>query len=676
MKTDLGALSARYHRAFNNRDFDVWREVFAEDVELVIDGTTFRGVDAAVGYGVGSVSQFPGLFIGSERLVAESGDTMVTEIEIVNGDPASGRSRRQGTTCEICRVHEGRIVSCRSYYMAEAGGGEDAVRVPIRAEAARIAEEQAALRHVATRVAEGISQEKLFAAVTEEMGWLVAADATSLLRFEPDDTVTLVAAWSADHSAFPIGSKRPLNEELRRVRDAGRSWRWGPAELPVSGPFVEEGRRLGVRAAVGVPIVLDGRAWGIAFASSTADEPFSADAEMRIADFTELVAIAIANAESRSDARLLADEQAALRRVATLVARESVAEEIFAAVAEEIGRVLGLDDARMVRDEGDGTATVVASWGQLASALPVGTRIPLEGLSAIALALRTGRPARIDDFTYVPGRFAAAQRRLGVRSAVGAPIVVEGRLWGAISTASLKPDPIPPDTESRMGDFTELVATAISNIKARSDLAASRARIAAAADAERRRVVRDLHDGAQQRLVHTVVTLKLAQDAIPPDQAPASALVAEARDHAQRATDELRELAHGILPTALTAGGLRAGVEALASGMPLPIDADVPVERLPAAIEATAYFVVAEALTNVAKHARAERARVSARIEDGVLRVEVRDDGVGGARADGSGLLGLGDRLAVLDGRLRVESRPGSGTRVAADIPLAAGVPL
>jgi signal transduction histidine kinase len=670
MQTVLGALSARYHRAFNDRDFEVWRDVFDENVELVVDGMTFSGVDAAVGYGAGSVAQFPGLYIGSERLVAESEDTVVTEIELVNGHPGSGHSRRQGTTCEICRVSGGRIVSCRSYYMAEAAGAEDAVRVPVRAEAAHIAEEQAALRHVATLVARGESQADVFAAVTEEMGWLVRADPTSLLRFEPDDTVTLVAAWSAGHSAFPIGASRPLNDLLRQVRDAGRPWRWGPGELPPGAPFAEEGRRLGVRTAVGVPVVVDGRVWGIAFATSTSNHPLAADAEARIAGFTELVATAIANAESRTYARRLADEQAALRRVATLVAAESSAEEIFAAVAEEIGRVLDLEDTRMVRYEGDGTATVVATWGHLAPALPVGTRISLEGLSASALVLHTGRPVRIDDFTNAPGQFAATLRRLGVRSSVGVPIIVEGRLWGAISSASLNDDPVPLDTESRMVDFTELVATAISNIKTRADLAASRARIAAAADAERRRVVRDLHDGAQQRLVHTIVTLKLAQNAMPPDQAPASELVAEARDHAQRATDELRALAHGILPAALTAGGLRAGVEALAAGMPLRIHADVTVDRLPAAVEATAYFVVAEALTNIAKHARAERAWVSARLADGVLRVEVRDDGVGGARADGPGLLGLGDRLAVLDGRLRVESRPRGGTLVAADIPL------
>jgi signal transduction histidine kinase len=193
----------------------------------------------------------------------------------------------------------------------------------------------------------------------------------------------------------------------------------------------------------------------------------------------------------------------------------------------------------------------------------------------------------------------------------------------------------------------------------------------AVTDDERRRVVRDLHDGAQQRLVHTIITLKLARRALQNEQENVPALLTEALDHAERTNVELRELAHGILPSVLTCGGLRRGVEALASRMPVPVELGVSVGRLPAAAEATAYFVVAEALTNVAKHSRARRAEVTARVERGALRVCVRDDGVGGARPDGSGLVGLGDRLAALDGRLRVESPPSGGTLVAADIPLA-----
>jgi len=192
----------------------------------------------------------------------------------------------------------------------------------------------------------------------------------------------------------------------------------------------------------------------------------------------------------------------------------------------------------------------------------------------------------------------------------------------------------------------------------------------AATDQERRRVIRDLHDGAQQRLVHTILTLKLARRAVQNEREDAAALLTEALDHAEQATAELRELAHGILPAVLTRGGLRAGVHALASRMPVPVENGVSVGRLPTGIEATAYFVVAEALTNVAKHSRAQRARVSARVEEGALRIEVRDDGLGGARPDGSGLVGVSDRIAALDGRFHVDSPAGGGTLVAAAIPI------
>jgi signal transduction histidine kinase len=304
--------------------------------------------------------------------------------------------------------------------------------------------------------------------------------------------------------------------------------------------------------------------------------------------------------------------------------------------------------------------------------MPVGTTHTLAGESVSSEVLRGGRSARMDEYAGARGPLAEDARTLGVRSAVGAPIMVDGRVWGVVIAVS-RAEPLPADTESALEEFTQLIATAISNSQARSELAASRARIVAAADEERGRVVRDLHDGAQQRLVHTLLTLKLAQHALEQQSDDLSKFLNEALDQANRATVELRELSHGILPGVLKRGGLRAGVEALATRTPVPVENDVSVGRLPAAIEATAYFIVAEALTNVAKHARAQHAVVTARVEDGTLRVDVRDDGVGGARRDGSGLVGLGDRLAVLDGRLRIESPAEGGTLVAATIPLPGG---
>jgi PAS domain S-box-containing protein len=345
--------------------------------------------------------------------------------------------------------------------------------------------------------------------------------------------------------------------------------------------------------------------------------------------------------QAEAELERLADEQAALRRVATLVVMGVPAAEIFAAVARELERLFDAQATMIGRLEPDGTMVVVGSSGMAIDQMPVGRRLNLE--SGMALT--------------------------GIRCSVAVPIVVEGSLWGSMG-AGTEREQFPADTEQRITEFTELVGTAISNIQAREDLAASRARIVAAADDERRRVVRDLHDGAQQRLVHSIITLKLARRALEPNHRRASELVSEALEHAQRANVELRELAHGILPAILTGGGLRAAVEAMALRVPVPVEVAVSVDRLPAPAEATAYFVVAEALTNVAKHAGATTATVRAHVQRGTLQVQVGDDGVGGARPDGSGLVGLADRLAVLNGQLRVESPIDGGTVVTADIPL------
>ena len=233
---------------------------------------------------------------------------------------------------------------------------------------------------------------------------------------------------------------------------------------------------------------------------------------------------------------------------------------------------------------------------------------------------------------------------------------------------------VPPvDAEERLARFAELVDTAIGNADSRDQLTASRARLLSAGDDARRRVVRDLHDGAQQRLVHTIVMLKLAQQAFRDEDGKAESLLGEALEQAEQGNRELRELAHGILPAALTRGGLRAGIEAIVARLDLPVRVDVPAERLPAEIEASAYFIVAEALTNVVKHAHAGRAEVAASLEDGMLRIDVRDNGTGGADPDGHGLVGMRDRVTTLGGRLEIKSPAGGGTLVAATLPLSAG---
>ena len=368
----------------------------------------------------------------------------------------------------------------------------------------------------------------------------------------------------------------------------------------------------------------------------------------------------------------LADEQAALRRVATLVAEGVPTAEVFEAVTREVGLRCDADLARMERFEDDGTVTAVAAWSRSgAERLAVGRRFALEGASIAAQILETGLPARVDSFQGASGPIAQEARAVGIRASVGCPIVVGGRTWGVIAASRTQQAPFPPETETRIADFTELVATAVANAEARAELIASRARLLSAGDDARRRLVRDLHDGAQQRLVHAIITLKLAVRAGAEGRdEEAKDLVDQVLEAVEQANAEVRELAHGILPGVLAHGGLAAGVQALVSRLRVPVRVAVRAERLPPAIEANAYFIVAEALTNVAKHADANSADVRAWVHDSTLHVDVRDDGVGGARPDGSGLLGLHDRVSALGGRLDVESPPGRGTHISATLPL------
>jgi PAS domain S-box-containing protein len=377
---------------------------------------------------------------------------------------------------------------------------------------------------------------------------------------------------------------------------------------------------------------------------------------------------------SRAQLAVYAEDQAALRRVATLVARGASPTEVLDAVAAEVSGLLDTDVTSLVRYEPDGTATVLAIRGRLSPPAHVGMRLTLEGASVIASVLRTGLPARMENYTDAVGSTAAATREMGLRSGVGAPITVEGRLWGGVFAAWTQKVPPLADAESRMAEFTELVGTAIANAESRGELAASRARVVAASAEERRRVVRDLHDGAQQRLVHAVIMLKLALRALGTGDRHAEEYVSEALDNAEQANSELRELVHGILPGILTSGGLQAGVEELVSRASLPVTADVLEERFPPAIEATAYFVVSEALTNAAKHSRAGSALVAAHVDNGALRVVVRDDGVGGADPSrGSGLTGLRDRVEALGGTIQITSPAGDGTALIVEIPIQGG---
>jgi signal transduction histidine kinase len=526
-----------------------------------------------------------------------------------------------------------------------------------------------ALLRIAALVAGGASSADVFAAVAREVGQVVGLPVVGVWRYEPGQTTaTVIGAWGSAAHPFETGIRWPLDDRnvLAEVLSTGRPARIDDStEIPST--TVGAIRDSGFGAAAGAPIMVAGMVWGAMTASAAGSAELPDHLEDRLAQFTKLLATAIENTASTDRLARLADEQAALRRVAMLVARGARPAEVFASVANEVTRLLSVDLVNIGRYESNHTVTLVAST---AERLAVGTRWPLEETSLAPIVLRTGLPVRTEAYDRATGQFADDFRQERIRSGVATPIIVEGRLWGLMAASNSREQALPPDTEVRLTSFTELVATAIANTEARTEVAASRARIAAATEEERRRMIRDLHDGAQQRLVHTIITLKLARRAFQSESNDLPALLTEALEHAQRATDELRELVHGILPAVLTHGGLRAGVSALASRMPVPVENGVAVGRLPPAIESTAYFVVAEALTNVAKHAHARHAEVTARIEHGILAVHVKDDGVGGARADGGGLIGLADRLAALDGELRIDSPADGGTLIAADIPV------
>ncbi|TML86226.1 MAG: GAF domain-containing protein [Actinobacteria bacterium] len=390
-------------------------------------------------------------------------------------------------------------------------------------------------------------------------------------------------------------------------------------------------------------------------ASPTADDDaFEGDPEAKLAEVSRL-----------------AQEQRALRRVATLVASEARPERVFAAVSEECARVLEVDASAVFRFEGDDTATIVGrhSRAEGADAFNLGMRLPASEDSGIGQVLRTGAPARIHDYTERPGVVADNMRQMSYRSSVSAPIVVAGIMWGAVGIASA--EPLPADTEARLGAFCELVSLAVASAQAREDLTASRARLVKAGDEQRRKLERNLHDGAQQRLVSLALTIRLARRQLESNAETAAASLERAAGELDLALEELRELARGLHPAALTEQGLGPALAGVAKRLAIDVELSAPEDRLPENIEATAYYIVSEALTNVAKHAEATKAKVEMTVAGKALKFEVTDDGRGGADPSaGSGILGLRDRAEAVGGTLFVISPPGKGTIVTAQLPL------
>jgi signal transduction histidine kinase len=367
----------------------------------------------------------------------------------------------------------------------------------------------------------------------------------------------------------------------------------------------------------------------------------------------------------------LHSKEAALRRVATLVAKGVPPDEIFAAVVAETRELLGADAARLMRYEADGTATIVAACDP-GMEIPVGTRLTLAGDSLTSMLRHTGRPTRMQTAQGAPGSIAALLREQGVHSSVGAPVVVEGRIWGVMAAAWRREQPILSDAEDRMAQFTELVATAIANAHSSAQLSASRARVVAAADDGRRRIERDLHDGVQQRLVSLGLLLRNAQATLPEGLPELHAQLERVVQGMTSAFDELRAISRGIHPAILSVGGLGPALRTLTRRSPVPVELDLKDGvRLPERLEVAAYYVVSEALTNVAKHAQASVVQVELTAEDSTAELSIRDDGVGGADPDrGSGLIGLADRVEAIGGRIRITSRPGSGTSLVVTLPI------
>jgi len=545
-------------------------------------------------------------------------------------------------------------------------------RVELRA----FADEQAALRRVATLVARGTPPGEVFAAVAGEVGLLLGVDFTFLSRYSPAQSATIVGAWARAGTAGP------------GILSAGSRWCIGGRNLHTMvfqthrptrindytgtlGPLAAAARGVGLRSAVAVPISVEGHLWGVMIVGSMREEPLPAGTEARLAGFTELAATAIGNTQARVELRGFANEQAALRRVATLVAHGAPPDEVLAAVTEEAGRLLGAQHAMMSRYGSQG-AVVSASWSSTSIGFPIGTRWIIGGQNLHTIVFQSHRPARIDDMAGASGPGAAAHEVLGVRSGVGVPISAGGRLWGVMIVGSTREELWPAGTETRLAGFTELAATAIANAESQAALAASRARIVATADQTRRRIERDLHDGAQQRLVSLALQLREARMTVPGAAGELARQLEDAVADVTGVLEELRETARGLHPAILAEGGLRPALAALADRSAVPVRLDVQVTgRLPEHAEIAAYYVAAEALTNTAKHAHASTVDVYVVASQDVLRMRVSDDGLGGADfANGSGLVGLRDRTEALGGQLWLHSPPGAGTVLEITLPL------
>jgi signal transduction histidine kinase len=524
----------------------------------------------------------------------------------------------------------------------------------------RLVEEQAALRRVATLVAGTPDPQAVFELVTREASRLLDLPVLTLMRLEPDGTATVMA--EASDSPFSLGDNFELDgpSVMSRIAETGRPARIDSYErLP--GVVAARLRSVDARAGYGVPIVVEGRLWG-AMAAVQISTGVLDDAEERLGNFTELIAIAIANAEARDDLRRLAAEQASLRRVATLVAHGPTREGLFSVVAAEVQKLFDVPDVAIVRFEQREVVVVGAAGGN--AFIPLGGRWLLDGPSVCASVLDSGRPSRRDEYNGLDGGVADLAQQAGFQSVAGAPIVVDDRVWGAIVVVSSSGS-LPDRSEVRVAEYTELVATAISNETTRAELIASRARIVTASDEARRRVERDLHDGIQQRLIALTLDVQTLRGSAFKEASPQSDGLKRLEDDLGSVIKEVREISRGLHPALLDRRGLGPSLQALARRSPTPVELHVSGPRLPEPVEVATYYAVSEALTNAIKHARASVITIEIESTDTSVRATVHDDGIGGAVVGaGTGLSGLSDRVEALGGTFGVMSPTEGGTRV------------
>jgi len=540
-----------------------------------------------------------------------------------------------------------------------------------RTELEQAAAEQAALGRVATLVAEAVPPGDVFTAAAAEAAGLFGVPLAALFRYEREGVATVIAG--AGKVSRYLGRRWPCPPGdpglAASVQRTGQPLRIDDY-TPISSVTAEPAGELGIGMAAGVPVLLSGRVWGaVVVAAGHGHPPLPADTLDRLAIFTELLATAIANSQARTKIERLAQEQAALRRVATLVAKGTQPGEVFAAVSREVAEVMHLPIAAVQRYD-DETMTVIAAWSDRPHPFQPGTRWPFHRSGLAARVRQTGRAGRVEDYSRRRGAFAVKAREVGLHSVAAAPITVDGAVWGLVTIASTD-GPLPDRAENRLAEFTELLGTAIANTQSRTELSASRARIVAAADETRRRLERDLHDGIQQRLVSLALKAGTIATMTPRPVHEIQGELSLLADGLGTALDELREVSHGIHPAILSEAGLGPALEALARRSVVPVELEVNLgPRLGEHVEAAGYYIASEAITNVAKHAQASVIDMCVDGCDGALTLSISDDGIGGADPSrGSGIIGLKDRVEALGGTISVLSPPGHGTALHIQLP-------